>query len=803
MGASVNNLQKQKQALNDLMDYFFSKQWIDDERCYDTLLSVFEELTFDQFQSLRENYFFSEFLKTISVFYKSPVVGMENHEHNLNQDNILFLPSPKTKIKLAVFNNEFDKLTLRIRRAVDDKFGVGKHKVENLADILSMEEAFISNLPGVGFRYVESWKKLISTYQKHETFQEINDPDEAFDNIFFTDFRIDDIELIYSQFNDDEEKALEKMTKLNPTFSVKDVVEFSGEDYKDIKGVGKKYIISMNNVKVLVIKELRRFFDREINIDKCESFLLRPKVLKDISIEAMSNILLEDIEAFIDRQPEDVQDIFGRRWGFGVSKATLEEIGNSHELTKERIRQKEKVINYSLFKCFRINEKSILNLIESKINNKLPDEMLNLSRCFDSEKNFFEFLGFICGGIDIAKLIRPNIPLDLLGDFFETRGAPCVYGEVNDYIEEYSLIQEEGISVSNAIKLLEEHERLKLDGEYIYPRNLKKEQAAACVLYAHANGLPWKDIAMLVNSGGYSRTNLHTERPDYAALSGSENIFLSGKGVYKHIRFVGIENLNVDLIFDEVLKVFADDNRSVIHLSEICRFSEHLKSIDYYSVRYLMKSIGENYGFYFDGKSQSDSVGIQKNFKNVTQKDVILQAMKTNAKPMTKAEIADLLKSKSLRHASFYLDQMIQAQEIVQVDRMLYTTPELAYSEIDTESILNQIEIVLKMAHKPVDPSVFEVEINKRLNEAYSRFFYAAIAKANAETKGWQRKQNLYSLGNIPYRNLMNAIDSVCSINFTIEENYIRLEKVVAVTKEKASISIGQWVRDVGRKTLS
>ena len=104
---------------------------------------------------------------------------------------------------------------------------------------------------------------------------------------------------------------------------------------------------------------------------------------------------------------------------------------------------------------------------------------------------------------------------------------------------------------------------------------------------------------------------------------------------------------------------------------------------------------GEEYGFYFNGKSQTDTVGLEATFKNITQKEVILQAMQDKKKPMTKAEIASLLKSNSLSHASFYLDKMIKGEQVVQVDRMLYTTPELAYKDIDIQKYIDGIQNIL------------------------------------------------------------------------------------------------------------
>ena len=47
----------------------------------------------------------------------------------------------------------------------------------------------------------------------------------------------------------------------------------------------------------------------------------------------------------------------------------------------------------------------------------------------------------------------------------------------------------------------------------------------------------------------------------------------------------------------------------------------------------------------------------------------------------------------------------------------------------------------------------------------------------------------------IPFKNLMDAIAQICLPSLTIDENYQRLQQHIAITREKASITIGQWIR--------
>ena len=228
-------------------------------------------------------------------------------------------------------------------------------------------------------------------------------------------------------------------------------------------------------------------------------------------------------------------------------------------------------------------------------------------------------------------------------------------------------------------------------------------------------------------------------------------------------------------------------------MNEFYLASRNLKKHDYYVIRHFVKHFGEDYGFYFDGKSQADSVGLEKGFKNITQKDVIVEAMNNNDKPLTKPEIANLLKSKSLAHASFYLDNMIEQGSVVQVDRMLYTTPACAYKNIDIDDYLAALHALLLHFGKPVEPSIFKEQLNIQFERSYSKYFYASLARLNAKAKGWHRKHSLYSVTEIPFSNISSAMDTLCDSGAALQQNIDVLQANIAITRDTAAIAIQNW----------
>jgi hypothetical protein len=67
------------------------------------------------------------------------------------------------------------------------------------------------------------------------------------------------------------------------------------------------------------------------------------------------------------------------------------------------------------------------------------------------------------------------------------------------------------------------------------------------------------------------------------------------------------------------------------------------------------------------------------------------------------------------------LVQVNSDEQIVQVDRMLYTTPEIAYKDIDLPRYIDVINEILLNDNRPLDPSIFQHKLNKHFNKSYSK----------------------------------------------------------------------------------
>jgi hypothetical protein len=717
---------------------------------------------------------------------------MKDKDIDNNKDFRLPLPSFDTDLNDAHFSEtRFNKLIKKLLSSSmhpESIVSIGS----TVGDLLCLNEVDFSKLRGVGKTYYSIFIELQSVYQAHidDATTQVAQQNAAKETF---EIDIDNMALCFSELSDKELKSISKLEKSGWPTTVAGILMSSDKDIAATKGFGKLHIQTISKLRLKIENEIKRIKHGEIKYEEFDSALIIP-MFKKVTIEELDKILLDDLDKFLDDSDEETVDIFQRRWGFVEPKSTLEELGKKHDVSRERIRQKAVEINKIVLLNLRIKPDSVWACIKDNISTELIIRMPNLGSCFDRETNFYEFMEFISGDRNITDAIRPNLDLNCLNDFFAQNG-PASYFEVSEHLEDGG--RTDGTSSLNVITYLVEQHRLKIEQNDVIPCYLKKHEAAAYVLSSHPNGLPWQDVSAIVNNGGFSRTELSTERKDHQALFDSEWCFLSDKGVYKHTKYIDFDSIHLEELFDEIFGFIVNSGRNVVHLHEIYKNTSVLKTHDYYVVRYAVKMYGEAYGLYFSGKSQADSVGIEKDFKNVTQIDVILGAMKEKRSPMTKAEVANLLKSNSISHAGFYLDGLMKEGKVVQAERMFYTVPEIAYKDVDVKSMMMRIKQLLEVEGRPVHHSVFKSALNKEFKKSYTKHFYSSLAMRYADEYTIYKRQNLFSIKAIPFSGLSEATESTCNKELSTNLNIERLCAVVAIDRESAQNAIHGWLHNL------
>jgi hypothetical protein len=556
-----------------------------------------------------------------------------------------------------------------------------------------------------------------------------------------------------------------------------------------------KYHLTLKEIRDKADIELDKYTMTNSNFNIKERSFYISSEINFFTFNEIEKALITDIDDFLLSLNEQYQDIALSRWGYTHDKQSLEQIGERWGITRERIRQLEININKSLINHLRVCPKVLWQHIREKMSENLPKLLINLSSCFESEKEFYDFIELCCevNSGDLSKIAHPKINIKLLDTYFANNASPIPIDTVIN-----QLVSEFGYSTAlakNTLRELSSSGHISINDNGICPSKIGRREAVAHALADHKNGLPWKDIAKIVNKAGYCSKALNETRSVHDYLSDSDYIYLSDKGTYRHLKYLDLSKIDIQKQMDSLYGYFHKKSDHRFHLIEY--YSEmkgFIPPIEYYTLRHIVRTFGNEYGIYFHGKSSVDSLSLDPETPHVTQYDVIINALAHSKHPLTKHEIALKLKSKSMSHAAFYLDKMIENGEVVRIDYTTYTTPDHAFNQIkELPEILNLINSILTSTNKIIEIDVFRQKINIELNLSYSKYFFSALISTRLSEYKWFKVSNLACQIEIPYRNLSDLIRSTCNPSLPDNQNKDIIKNIATITDEVLDRNFYNW----------
>ncbi|MDD5319160.1 MAG: hypothetical protein PHD43_00840 [Methylococcales bacterium] len=685
----------------------------------------------------------------------------------------------ETQLNTLALSTQYQKLIKRISVVMDN--------IKTVQDIIDIDVTNFSKLPGVGKLYVD----LLITLQNILITTDINQPNSYIEEIEaelpppFT-LSTEQLETPLNQraLSTQYQRLIKRIsTAVGNVSTVQDIIKIDPIHFSKLPAVGKLYVNQLIEFK----KQLPVFLE----IQTQKSALFKENYL--IEFNEIDNILIEDVEGYLWSLDEMKMDIALSRWGFNQQHESLEEIGNRYKVTRERIRQLEKPINTNLPLHLTIQPKVLWANIREKMSEDLTVLLPNLAKCFATDKLFYAFIELCCQveSGSIREITMPKINNKILNPIFCTNPSPIAQEIIiNELMSNYGYSKASAI---HGIKQLEKNNKIEINEEGIYPKKIGKIVAVAHALTFHPAGLPWKDIARIVNKKGYSSTPFDETRTA-SGFHDSEFLYLCGLGTFRNLMFLDLEQFDIPEIMQNVLDYFRKNQLTTLHLHDYYYQSKSDRSeIEYYTLRHIIREYGEEYGLYFDGKSNVDGVSIDPDLKRITQADVILKVLNESKVAMTKQEIAERLRSKSLGHAGFYLNNLIEEGKVVRVDQMVYTTTEKAFGNMETKSIMKVIKDIMSISDIIVEADVFREYVNMELNLSYSKYFYAALVKTQIEELALYRNGNLFSKQPIPYKNLADMSKQLCDPELSSNQNIKVIQKAVWLTVAVATAAIQQW----------
>ncbi len=702
---------------------------------------------------------------------KNIVLTTNNYEDN----------GKKEEVDIPLSELQLDPHYEKLLRKINDIPSIP----QTVSVVLNINPYDFQKIKGVGREYLglltnfqKELPHYIESYKKHERIKK-SFPEKplSYLNINYTFLETDELKLL-SKLDirygaDNDVSNLLYIINLNP-------------DLLRDSGFGEVSLNALNKLQKRILGELKTLLETNYHIDVRKGGLFISSKISNLELREIDNILIEDIENYLWTLDDMSMDIAVSQWGFNHPYNILEEIAKKYKLTKERIRQLTIVLNINLLRTLRLHPKVLwANIRENSISD-LERLLPNLVKCFGSKRLFYSFLEICCqvpkGSIENIAL--PDFKTSVLNQYFSRTPSPVSHEEViGELMSNFGYSR---ASAENIIRLLAKSRKLKISDKGIMPRNMDKKSAIAHVLSNHPAGLPWKDISRIVNVHSFSSKKLSENRLIDPFIT-SDMVYLCALGTYRHIMFLNMEQLNIKGILQNIIKFLKSNRLKRIHLHDY--FYQNKKNCqcnDYFTLRHIAKYFGEEYGLFFSGASNTDSVSLNEKKERIPQSKVIIQALNQASGAMTIREIAERLRSKSVRHAQFYITNLAKEGNLIRIDRMMYTTPEKAFKNVNKGEILEVVKDIMNSSELIVDVDVFRERVNQELNLSYSKYFYAALVKTELKKLKWYNKYSLFSTESIPYNSLYDISKQHCDLLLSNQDNIKTLQKHVMITEASA-----------------
>ena len=633
---------------------------------------------------------------------------MENPElNNLTK----FREIPFSKLSLS---DKHEKLLKRICNINSSQ----THQIsETIGGILDLEPYDFSKIPAIGKSYVDSLitlkKELLNegadNLKENKEIKSLIDIDDISFEFSIIPSSLSELHLNYQYLKKHDVKLIEKLEKLYGSLGIEDILDCDVIELKGEKGLafGEKHSTALKQLQDLLREEIIFITENgnELPIDQARLLLSSKVKFYDMSI--IDEVLIEDIEAFLWSLDEKQQDIALSRWGFNHENETLEEVGERHGLTRERVRQLEKQINTYLPQHIRIHPIVLWANIREKMGSDLTVSLPFLAQCFDTEKLFYSFIETCCliKKGSLIEITLPKVQRRLLEPFFCLNPSPVAHDVL---VEE--LTSEFGYSRALAqatIRKLAELGSIKIIEMGVKPQDMGGREAIAHALTYQPEGLPWKDVVKIVNRQGYAKYKLAEDRVPHG-FNDSDYIYLCSHGNYRNLIFLDLESFDFESIMKHLLDYFESNDIETLNLYDYFQQTSNERPfIEYFTLRHVVRDYGEEFGIYFNGRSGVDNVSINEVSERVTQWDVVVQALNQAKSAMTIHEIAERLRSKSTRHARYYINELMEKNKVVRIDNLMYSTPEKAFKDIKSDEILSIIKKLMYSTNKIVEADVF------------------------------------------------------------------------------------------------
>lgn len=497
----------------------------------------------------------------------------------------------------------------------------------------------------------------------------------------------------------------------------------------------------------------------------------------DMPLDELENYLVSDLKNYFFRDKTRENDILSRRLGINFSSETLEEIGQSYDITRERIRQIESKAKGNFIAKLSISPRVIWAITKSNLSELRAPLFPSLRSYFCSNSSFYSFLEVCCGlnENEIKKVTTPNLDKTELEEFWAWNKSPARIEDLSWHLHE-NMNVELAVAENQISTWIKDGVLQLLDEEKIKPIALSKVPGITNALLDFPNGDVWANIQTHANAKSISTTQFFEERlePNLMRAVDREYVYQSGRGTYRHLKYLNISEDDKKRILSVVLSKlneYKHAGRESVNLS-VDIYQRVNLSDDYFLVRHIVRAYGEEEGIFFNGKSGADTVSLASNFSLASQKTVLVELFEHSLAPLSKKDVASKIRSQSLGHAAFYLDKLLTEGIIVRVDETHYSHVNNAFTDIDIQKTLELAFSFIDNENRIIEGEKIQSYLNRHLDENQNKYFYLSLLKTHAVNydKSYCFASNLVSQGEIEYSGLAEICRELLGITSTRAE---------------------------------
>ena len=575
------------------------------------------------------------------------------------------------------------------------------------------------------------------------------------------------------------------------------------EDFKRIKG----FDIQNNNVennlndnrkfnkpisiKKSILRDYEQFKKEYFNTDKIY-------IQKDADKSKIESLIIDDIEHIISILNDRMIIIFKGRYGYKESYKTLQELGNKHQITRERIRQLENYLNQSLSKLGKINKETLVNYFNQyefisfhKLFPTLDMHFSNTARgteeiTGDKLTTFMEnYCGVEKGYFKTPERELWNFDITKLEEIFKIVPSGIEKEKFLELIEE-NYGYNKFVSLA-ALEFMEAKKLIKIENQKIYIIKLNRIAEVCNILLNYPDGLHWKKICEIGNQS-YSKNKWNPVRhvADYSMnMIHNKDIYLSERGTIKLFKFCP-EIENSDEIVDFFINYLKLKNKNEIAMEtvykEIVKINK-FENLNFYDARAIIKKFGGEKGIYHSGPSGTNTISFDKNVKRISLKDKIIEIINNNGAEIHVNEIKkQLQKTNEDLPLETHLNALVDEMLIFRISPGTY----LSFNEginLSNKTEIHKFLDDLLERYEFVTSSFVREKINDNLGYGQSNFYYDSLSRLLAKENKWYYGSNYLSKKLEKQMNIDQYVKINYDENLSTNENFDNLSRKIGISK--------------------